>query len=496
MSKNIDDISDEAKFLNSVINNTDKLDIGKLAVAGGLIGAGVFLSMRYRVAKPNEFVAKTGLAIRGISLSKKTLQWPFQTAQIYDVNPFGYNFDLKCMSNEMIEMKLPIAFTMQPITPDKDIEGATNYARRMLNISDKDALDTISNALEGTTRTLSGQLSIDELFHNRDAFRDKVVNGVQSELHGIGLEIVTANIQEMGDYDEKNQYFAYRKQRATESANHQARVDVADAKMKGEIGVADRESSTRIQIAAFERNATIAENERNKAIAKSNAELIVAQAEADKDSGRARAESEINVEMHRTEMEKELEIKRRERQMESERATKLAPTLVNKEKIETDAQAELYRQQREADAMAYKVEKSAEARLTESRRDAEAILMKAHKEAEAMIALKEAEAKGILAIKQAEAEGLEKILSASQGDTALTQFYLGLNKELPQTQYKEAANALRGLNPKVHIWNTGNTNGDTNPVANVFADMAMKLIPTLDATKGDIKIPSYLPQPK
>jgi flotillin len=470
--------------------------VGKLAVVGGIVGIGAFMAMRYRVAKPNEFVAKTGLGIHGISLSKKTLQWPFQTAQVYDVNPFGHNFDLKCMSKEMIEMKLPIAFTMQPITPDKDIEGAVNYARRMLNISDQDAIDTISNALEGTTRTLSGQLSIDELFHNRDAFRDKVVSGVQSELQEIGLEIVTANIQEMGDYDEKNQYFAYRKQRATESANHQARVDVAEAKMQGEIGVAQRESNTRIQNAAFERDATVAENERNKAIAKSNAELNVTQAEADRESGRARAESEINVEMRRTEMEKELEIKRRERQMESERASKLAPTLVNKEKIETDAQAELYRQQREADAQAYQVEKAAEARLTEAQRDAEAILMKALKEAEGLVALKEAEAKGILAIKEAEAEGLMKILNASQGDSTLTQFYLGLNKDLPQTQYKEAANALRGLNPKVHIWNTGNTESDGNPVGNIFADMAMKLIPTLDATKDDIKLPGYLPQPK
>jgi hypothetical protein len=112
------------------------------------------------------------------------------------------------------------------------------------------------------------------------------------------------------------------------------------------------------------------------------------------------------------------------------------------------------------------------------------------------VAKPDAEAKGILAIKDAEAEGLMKILNASQGDSKLTQFYLGLNKELPQTQYKEAANTLRGLNPKVHIWNTGNTEGNGNPVSNVFADMAMKLIPTLDATKDDIKLPSYLPQHK
>ena len=245
-----------------------------------VIGGAAFVALRYRVAKPNELIAKTGLGINGITLSKKTLQLPFQTAQIYEINPFSHNFDLKCMSREMIEMKLPIAFTLQPTTPDKNLDGALNYARRMLNISDVNAHKTISNALEGTTRTLSGQLSIDELFHNRDAFRDKIIAGVQAELKDIGVEIVTANIQEMGDYDEKNKYFEYRKQRATESANHQAQIDVAQAKMEGKIGVAQREGKTRIETSQIEQQAKTAENLRSQSIATSNAELSVVEAEA------------------------------------------------------------------------------------------------------------------------------------------------------------------------------------------------------------------------
>lgn len=457
---------------------------GMLVVGVGAVGAGVFLALRYRVANPNEFIAKTGLGIRGIDLSKKTMQWPFQTAIKYDVNPFPHNFDLRCMSKEMIEMRLPIAFTLQPIIPTSDVSGAQNYARRMLGISQSDAEATISNVLEGTTRTLSGQLTIDKLFNERDAFRDDVVAGVQAELNEIGLEIVSANIQEMGDYDEHNKYFEYRKKRATETANHQARVDVAEAKMTGEIGVAEREGKTRIQTAAIERDATIAENERNQSIAKSDAELQVIQAEADRNSNKARVEAEILVDMRRAEMEKELEQKRCEREIESERANKLAPTIVNKEKIETDAQAYLYKEQRNADAKAYNVEKTAEARLVEAQR-----------EAEATIARNTAEAKGILAIKEAEAEGLRLILDASQENPTLTQFYLGLNRDLPQKVVEEQAKALQGLNPNVNIWNTGGS-ADGNPVTDTFGDMASKLVAGLDMVKDKVDIPSYLPQIK
>lgn len=467
-----------------------------MSVAGAAaIGVGAFVALRFKVANANQFVAKTGLGIRGISLSKKTLQLPFQTAQIYDVNPFAHNFNLKCMSKEMIEMKLPIAFTMQPIIPDKDSEMAVNYTRRLLNIEDQDAINTISNVLEGTTRTLSGQLSIDELFHNREAFRDKVVAGVAMELGEIGLEIVTANIQEMGDSDENNLYFTYRKQRATESANHQARIDVAEAKKTGEIGVAEREGEIRIKTAVIERDATLAENERNQAIAKSNADLEVVQAESKRQADQARVEASISVEKKRVELEKELEQKRCERELESERAAKLAHAIVDKEKVETDAQANLYNEQRLADARAYQIEKQAEAKLFEAEKDAEAILIKAQREAEGVIALKEAEARGVLAVKNAEAEGLKNILEASQENPTLTQFYLGLNEKLPQKQAEESAKALQNLSPKVHLWNTNGGEG-SDAITNTFASLAHKLIPALDATQDTIKVPKYLPQPK
>lgn len=450
----------------------------------GALGVGGFLAMRYHVAEPNQFIAKTGPFVRGISISKQTMQWPFQRVRVYDVNPSTYNFNLKCMSKQMIEMHLPIAFAMQPIIPTKNEELAGNFARRMLNIDQDDAEKTISNILEGTTRTLSAKLTTDELFHGREAFKNNVVKGVEEELAEIGLEIISANIQEMSDSDKDNLYFSHLKKRATETASNQSRIDVAQAVMEGEIGVAEREGKTRMQKAAIERDAKMAENERNQAIAKSNAELEVIEAEADRQSNQARVEAEIEVDKRRAILEKELEEKRQERELASERAATLAPTVVNKERIETNAQADLYKNQRHADAIAYEVEKKADAQL-----------YRATKEAEGIIALGKAEAERIRTRQNAHAEGLRSIFEASGNDSVLTQFYVGLNDGLPQKQAEEAAKAVQNMNPDMHIWTTGNDSNSNSP-SSTITDLVRNLVPTMEAIDSKVKLPDYLPQLK
>ena len=191
-------------------------------------------------------------------------------------------------------------------------------------------------------------------------------------------------------------------------------------------------------------------------------------------------------------MERELEEKRRLRQIESERATTLAPTLVLKEKIETDAQAALYKKSREADADAYSIQKLAEAHKLKVEQQAEASLFEAQKKAEAIIALKNAEAEGILKIKAAEADGLKRVMEASHQNVELTVFYMGLNTGLPQKQAEESAKALQNLNPKVTIFTDKSDGG----VADVFSGLPKKLIPVLNMLKDDVQLPSYLPQAK
>jgi hypothetical protein len=50
---------------------------GACAVAGA--GAtGYWIMSRVHIAKPNQFIIKTGIGIDDVDISKKTVQWPFQ----------------------------------------------------------------------------------------------------------------------------------------------------------------------------------------------------------------------------------------------------------------------------------------------------------------------------------------------------------------------------------------------------------------------------------
>src|SRR5271170_5444075 len=74
-------------------------------------------------------------------------------------------------------------------------------------------------------------------------------------------------------------------------------------------------------------------------------------------------------------------------------------------------------------------------------------------EAETMLYAKEKEAEGIMATYQAENEGLMK-MKETLGERRLME-YLMLQKGTYLELAKANAAAIKGLNPKINIWNTG-----------------------------------------
>lgn len=83
------------------------------AVALGLpLALAAYAAMFYRVSKPNEYLVRTGLGIRDISVSKKGVQWPLQTYKYVNMNPTNFAFELHAMSTEKMEFVLPGVFTI------------------------------------------------------------------------------------------------------------------------------------------------------------------------------------------------------------------------------------------------------------------------------------------------------------------------------------------------------------------------------------------------
>lgn len=141
------------------------------------------------------------------------------------------------------------------------------------------------------------------------------------------------------------------------------------------------------------------------------------------------------------------------------------------------ANADYYSQQKLADAKAYQVGVAAEAKLQAAAKDAEAELVRAQKTADAenYKVTVAAEAKLIEAQKAAEGE-LVRQEKAARGLSAMAGAYKEMSDALggPQglIQYlmiekgvytdlaKANADAVRGLNPKMTIWNTGSQAGN------------------------------------
>lgn len=53
--------------------------------------------------------------------------------------------------------------------------------------------------LEGEVRILSAQLTVEQIFNDRKAFKETIITNVQEELELFGLQIYNANIKELQD---------------------------------------------------------------------------------------------------------------------------------------------------------------------------------------------------------------------------------------------------------------------------------------------------------
>ena len=79
-------------------------------------------------------------------------------------------------------------------------------------------------------------MTMEEIFKERQIFKNNVIKNVQSELDQFGLRIYNANVKELQD-TAGSEYFKFLSRKAHEGASNQAKVDVANACMMGEIGV-------------------------------------------------------------------------------------------------------------------------------------------------------------------------------------------------------------------------------------------------------------------
>jgi flotillin len=424
-------------------SSTIKATIVATAVTG--IGITAWLLSRFKVCKPNQQLIKTGLGIKDIIVSKKSIIYPFQKYQFIDMNPMTFGFQLHHMSREKVPFNLPVVFTVSPYDPNEQLELFMNYARTMTNSENNTISDTIRGVIHGESRVLAADLSVEELFRDREKFKHTVSDKIQLVLNQYGLKINNANIEEIQDLP-GSEIFKFLRLKATEGINNTSRVDVAEAKKIGDCGQEEREAFAKQQIAQYHATTISIQNERELEIAESIKNLEVRKAEYKQLVEIARLNADKAKELREAELQRDIEIKRIEQEKEAIRAKQLVSAQV-------EAEAAIAKASGEAESV----------RLL-----ADAELYSQQKKAEATQAILESEARGLKAKLLAESEGIQQLLNACGNNSELLQYNLAIRSGLFEKLASENAKAIQGLNPKYNIWASDTTN---DPITKIIRNL-------------------------
>lgn len=389
----------------------------------------------YKIGRPGEYIVKTGLGIKDMTVDRQTMRWPFQEFQKVEVNPSTYSFQLHCMSKGKVEFELPVVFTIGPILPSEDPVAFRRYCQLMIAMQHGELERTIKGIIEGETRGLTAQLDVEEMFNGKEKFRAEVVEKLAVDLEQFGLKIYNANIQEMRDRDENNKYFEYRKKRAIEPANNEARADVAEAQMGGDIAVSEREKTTRITLADNAREAVIRESQAQIEILKMKSQLAVQEAATKQATETSNVEAEQNVAMRRQELQAAVEKRRHEQMIQAMNADILPRASAEAEAKKLLADAAFYAQSKEAE--------------------------------------------GKLRLMEAQAEGVRKLFQACADDPELAKFYIGAESGLWREMTQATAQGVNGMKPQITIVGS-------NGQEAALSDTVMKTMYGLAPLLGDV----------
>ncbi|KAI0161239.1 hypothetical protein GGR57DRAFT_498757 [Xylariaceae sp. FL1272] len=467
--------------------------------------------MSYRVAAPDEYLAITGMNIKTVLITKAAWVFPFQRCKRFSVQPHDYAMNLQAMTKEKLQFLLPVVFT---IGPDVNARGANarniktaptagnaqehvhdedrgdalmKYAMLLADASEKKQgtqyLDNIvKGIIEGETRVLVSSMTMEEIFTEREEFKRRIFQNIQGELNQFGLKIYNANVKELKDA-EGSSYFVSLSQRAHEGAINQARIDVADAQLRGNVGEADRRGQQERQISKINADTAVQKTDRDIERAAAEANLATQKTNLNRDVEITRIQAMRATESRDEDLKKDVEIKRAGAELERLRASDVVKATIRREAT-----------QQAADAKAYEIEAEAKAKFEQATRltDATAYKTKIEAESQALADFNrttkqtdaaayktkmDADAWNHAAIKNAEAN-LQKKLKEAEGITAMAEAYGKMSQAfggpdnflrymmIEKGTYVELANAnakaVNGMQPKISVWNTGAEAGSGN----------------------------------
>ncbi|XP_057777774.1 flotillin-like protein 3 [Salvia miltiorrhiza] len=426
----------------------------------------------YKVARASEYLVITGGWIKDMKLTRKSWVLPGQTCTRIDLSPVNYTFEVQAMSAEKLPFILPAVFTIGPRADDRD--SLLKYAKLMSNhdTTSNHVNELVQGVIEGETRVLAASMTMEEIFRGTKQFKQEVFDKVQLELNQFGLLIYNANVKQLVDVA-GHEYFSYLGQKVQMEAANQAKIDVAEARMKGEVGAKQRDGQTKQNAAKIDAETKIVSTQRHgegkKQEIKVDTEVKVYQnqqeavaAEASAHLAKKKAGWAKEAEVAQVESRKAVAIREAELQREVERMNALTTTEKLKADFLTKANVDYETKAQEANSDFYKKQKLAEAYLYQKQKEAEAVKAAAEAEfygrkqkVDGDLYAKRKEAEGLMAMAEAQGTYIRSLLGAFGGNYAAMRDYLMINGGVFQEIAKTNAEAVRGLQPRLSIWTNG-----------------------------------------
>lgn len=455
--------------------------------------------------------------------------------------------DLQAMTIEKLQFALPVVFTVGPDVNQRgantrdpvdedDVETIGHREDRgdalmkyamLLAASDSNSgkserrleqrthvANIVKGIIEGETRVIVSSMTMEEIFTEREVFKKRIFRNIQGELDQFGLKIWNSNVKELKDAPNSN-YFESLSRKAHEGATNQARIDVAEAQLKGNVGESQRKGEQEREIAKINAETAVAKTERDIERAQAEAHLDTKRTGLTRDVDIAKITAQRTLESKDEDLKREVELKRAGAEIERLRATDVVKATIAREskqqaadasayEVEADARAKQEASQRQADAAAYQTRVAAEAEAEanfaqttkntdagayKTRNDAEAWNYAAQQRAEADLVQKMKEAEGISAM----ADAYGKLSHAFGGPAGLLQ-YMMIEKGTYVELAKANASAVKGMAPKVSVWNTGaqgqgQSSDPADTMRNVY-QMLPPLMSTINEQTG-ITLPEW-----
>ncbi|GJN20885.1 hypothetical protein PR202_gb08318 [Eleusine coracana subsp. coracana] len=427
----------------------------------------------FKVADASEYLAITGWGIDDVKLAKKAWVWVGQQCKKFDITPVNYEFEVHAMSSEKLPFILPAVFTIGPKVSD-DMGPLLLYAK-LIAPHDKQSShvrELVKGVIEGETRVLAASMTMEQIFQGTKTFKQSVFENVQLELNQFGLYIYNANVKQLVDVPGQ-EYFSYLGQKTQQGAMNQAKVDVAEARMKGAVGAKEREGTT-LQKAAevdsqtkvfrvrqeaigikeqakVEAEVKVFENEREAVVAAAKAELATKKAAWDRQTKVAEIEASKAVALREAELQMEVERKNALRVTEKLKAEQLTKATVQYETQVQDSNAALYNRQKAAEAKLYEQVKAADARKAQ----AEAQFYEQKLAEDAKLYARQNGAESLSLVGKAKAEYVSSMLQAVGGNYNALRDYLMIDGGLYHEMARITAGAVSGMQPKISIWSNG-----------------------------------------